>query len=75
MWEEYIDPRRGCRKAKRRWRGKRSPGWVPFKNQAVRVVGSIVHCNGRKVRDQWLHREIEGRIKSGSFSQDARGRW
>src|SRR5262245_39655950 len=46
--EEYIDPRRGSRKAKLRWRGKRSLGWVPFKNQTVRVVGSIVHFNGRR---------------------------
>jgi putative transposase len=72
--QEYIDRRRGSRKAKLRWRGKRSLGWVPFKNQTVRVVGSIVHFNGHKFR-LWLHREIEGRIKSGSFSQDARGRW
>jgi putative transposase len=72
--EEYIDRRRGSRKAKLRWRGKRSLGWVPFKNQTVRVRGSIVHFNGRKVR-LWLHRPIEGRIKSGAFSQDARGRW
>src|SRR5262249_54440579 len=40
-------------KAKLRRRGKRSLGWVPFKNQTVRVVGSIVHFNGRKVR-LWL---------------------
>ena len=72
--QEYIDRRRGSRKAKLRWRGKRSLGWVPFKNQTVRVRGSIVHFNARKVR-LWLHREIDGRIKSGSFSQDARGRW
>jgi len=72
--EEYIDRRRGSHKAKLRWRGKRSLGWVPFKNQTVRVRGSIVHFNGRKVR-LWLHRPVEGRIKSGSFSQDARGRW
>jgi putative transposase len=72
--EEYVDRRRGSRKAKLRWRGKRSLGWVPFKNQTVRVRGSIVHCNGRRVR-LWLHRQIEGCIKSGSFSQDARGRW
>jgi hypothetical protein len=51
--EEYIDRRRGSRKAKLRRRGKRSLGWVPFKNQTVRVVGSIVHFNGRKVR-LWL---------------------
>lgn len=72
--QEYIDRRRGSRKAKLRWRGKRSLGWVPFKNQTVRMRGSIVYFNGRKIR-LWLHRDIEGRIKSGSFSQDARGRW
>ena len=71
--EEYIDRRRGSRKGKLRWRGKRSLGWVPFKNQTVRVCGSIVHFNGHKIR-LWLHRGVEGRIKSGSFSQDARGR-
>src|SRR5262245_44044482 len=43
--EEYIDRRR---KAKLRRRGKRSLGWVPFKNQTVRVVGLIVHFNGRR---------------------------
>jgi putative transposase len=54
--EEYIDRHRGSRKAKLRWRGKRSLGWVPFKNQ----TSSIVHFNGRKARlcrqgtNQWL---------------------
>ena len=33
-----------------------------------------VAFNGRKVR-LWMHRPIKGLIKSGSFSQDARGRW
>ena len=47
---------------------------MPFKNQTIRVAGSIVHFNGHKVR-LWLHRPIEVCIKSGSFSQDARGRW
>ena len=72
--EEYIDRRRGSRKAKLRWRSKRSLGWVPFKNQTTVLRGSVVAFNGRKVR-LWMHRPIEGRIKSGSFSQDARGRW
>src|SRR5215471_20642615 len=72
--DEYVDCRRGARKAKLRWRGKRSLGWVPFKNQTIRLTGSVVVFNGHEVR-LWKHREIEGRIKSGSFSQDARGRW
>jgi hypothetical protein len=38
------------------------------------TTGAIVRFNGCKIR-LWKHREIDGRIKSGSFSQDARGRW
>ena len=72
--DEYVDRRRGARKARLRWRGKRSLGWVPFKNQTIRLTGSVVVFNGHKLR-LWKHRDIDGRIKSGSFSQDARGRW
>ena len=39
-----------------------------------RSIGSIALFRGRKIR-LWKHREIEGRFKSGNFSQDARGRW
>lgn len=72
--EEYVDRRRAARKAKLRWRGKRSLGWVPFKNQTITLSGSVIRFNGTKVR-LWKHRDIFGRIKSGNFSQDARGRW
>jgi putative transposase len=73
--EEYHARRRGSKKAKLRWRSnKRSLGWVPFKNQTISINGSIVTFNGRKIGLR-LHREIEGEIKSGSFSEDARGRW
>jgi transposase len=72
--EEYNDRRRAAKKAKLRWRGRRSLGWIPFKNQTITLNGSIVMFNGCKIR-LWKHREIEGRIKSGSLSQDARGRW
>jgi len=40
---------------------------VPFKNQTIRLTGSVVVFNGHEVR-LWKRREIEGRIKSGSFS-------
>jgi hypothetical protein len=33
--DEYLDRRRGAKKAKLRWRGKRSLGWVAFKNQTI----------------------------------------
>lgn len=72
--EEFITKRRNVRRPKLRWRGKRSLGWIPFKNQTFILKGSIATYAGQKFR-LWLHREIEGRIISGSFSQDARGRW
>ena len=70
--EAYVDRRRGARKAKLRWRGQRNLGWVPFKNQTIRLTGSVVVFNGHKVR-LWKHRDIEGRIKSGSFSLGCAG--
>lgn len=72
--EEYLLRRRSAKKSKLRWRSKRSLGWVPFKNQTIRVVGNVVAFNGTKFK-LWLHRPIVGAIKSGSFSEDARGRW
>ncbi len=48
--DEYVDRRRGAKKAKLRWRGKRSLGWVPFKNQTITVTGAIVRSNGCKIR-------------------------
>lgn len=72
--EAYLDRRRGSKKSKLRWRGKRSRGWVPFKNQTVRLNGATIHYHRRKIK-LWLHRPVEGKIKSGSFSQDAHGRW
>jgi putative transposase len=38
--EEYVDRRRATRKVKLRWRGKRSLGWIPFKNQTIVLAGS-----------------------------------
>jgi hypothetical protein len=46
---------------------------LPFENQTIVLADDVVRFNGCKVR--WKHREIGGRIKSGNFAQDARGRW
>lgn len=64
-------------KARRRprWRGKRSLGWIPFQAaRAIRMDGEAVVFLKRRYR-LWLHRPVEGEIKSGSFAEDARGRW
>ena len=76
--DEFIIKRRTHGRPKLRWRvsrgARRSLGWIPFTNQDVAIEGSLVFLRGQKLR-LWKHREIVGRIKSGSFSQDARGRW
>jgi transposase len=58
-----------------RWRGKRSLGWVPFAAaRAIKIDGdAIIHLK-RRYRF-WNSRPIEGKIKTGCFAQDARGRW
>jgi len=76
--DEFITKRRKAGRPKLRWRVshgvRRSLDWIPFTNQDVEISGSVALFRGRKVR-LWKHREIEGRFKSGNFSQDARGRW
>ena len=68
-------------KAKRRprWRvsfgTNRSLGWVPFQcARPIKVNGDIVTFLGNRYR-LWLSRAIPEDIRSGSFSQDATGRW
>ncbi|HZC85642.1 MAG TPA: transposase, partial [Steroidobacteraceae bacterium] len=58
-----------------RWRGRRSLGWIPFQAaRAIRLDGGRVMFLKRRYR-LWLSRRVDGTIKSGSFAQDARGRW
>lgn len=68
-------------KAHRRpkWRvsqgARRSLGWVPFQcDRPIRVNGDTVTFGKRRFR-LWLSRPIPGDIRSGSFSEDADGRW
>ena len=61
-----------------RWRAsggpKRALGWVPFIPRATKVDGDAVRYMKRNFRF-WKSREIGGKIKAGSFVEDARGRW
>ena len=72
--EQYADRRKQFKKRKLRWRGRRSPGWIPFKTVGVRINGDTVRYSGQEFRF-WNSRDLPGPIKSGSFSQDARTRW
>lgn len=67
--------RRQFRKLKLSWRtAKRSLAWIPFNGQSIRVINDVVYYNKKRFRF-WKSRSINGTIKAGSFSQDARGRW
>lgn len=77
--EEYVARRKQFKKAKLRWRVSRgsgkSLGWIPFK------VGAVTYKNGQlryagQYFGVWDSYGLAGyKLRSGSFSQDARGRW
>jgi len=58
-----------------RWRSRKSLSWIPFQAaRAIRMDGDAVIFLKRRYR-LWLSRPVDGRICSGCFAQDARGRW
>jgi putative transposase len=72
---EYVTRRRQFKKMKLKWRSrKRSLGWIPFKAAYIRLQDDTICYCGHRFR-LWLSRSLEGTIKTGSFTQDARGRW
>jgi putative transposase len=57
------------------WRGKKSLGWIPFAAaRAIKLDGDAVIYLSRRYR-LWRSRPVDGKIKTGCFAQDARGRW
>ena len=72
---EYVTRRQQCRKVRLQWRSRqRSLGWIPFKAASSRLQGDTVTSCGHRFR-LWLSRPRDGVVKTGSFTQDARGRW
>lgn len=57
-------------------RGGKNLGWIPFVGQTIKFHGGYVDYNGLRFR-LWQHRNLpeSAKIKSGSFSEDAQGRW
>ena len=76
--EEYVIRRIQFKKRKLRWRtsrgSRKSLGWIPFKANSIQIDGDRLCYLGHSYR-VWLSRPINGRVLSGSFSQDAQGRW
>ena len=79
--EELITRRKQFKKAKLRWRvsdpecAKKSLGWIPFKASAIKVEqGQIKY--GKQWFGLWDSYGLSRyTVKTGSFVQDARGRW
>lgn len=75
----HAKARKQFNKNKLRWRvsggSRRSLGWVPFKSGAAKWINGQVRFAGHffKVWDSFGMSEFD--FRSGSFSQDARGRW
>ena len=76
---EYAARRKQFKKAKLRWRvsrgARKSLGWIPFK------IGATTYKNGQlRYAGQYFgvwdsYGLADYKLRSGSFSQDARGRW
>lgn len=73
--QEYTNRRMQFKKRKLSWRSKsRSLGWIPFNGQTIKLNADAIHYN-KVIFRFWQSRKIEGKIKSGSFTQDAKGNW
>ena len=72
---EYVAKRKASHKRRLKWRSrKRSLGWVPFQLRFLKLETDSLTYLKRRYRF-WASRPIEGTPKTGSFTQDARGRW
>ncbi len=74
--ETYAGRRSEKRRPYLRYRGRKHTGWIPFKASGIKVKpNGVAYCG--KLYKAWVARPIpeDARIKTGSFSQDARGRW
>ena len=72
---EHYHRRRKAKKLKLRWRSyKTNLGWIPFKAIGIQFKGDAVTYYKHKFR-LWYSQPLIGRIISGNFAQDSRGRW
>lgn len=76
---QHAKSRRQFKRNKLRWRSssgsRRALGWIPFKAAGVKLVnGQIRFCG--EYFDIWDSHDLSKyELGTGSFSQDARGRW
>ncbi len=75
--ESYVINRKTAKKPFLQWRSRhRSLGWVPLKAAGFTVANDTVIYQGKTYRF-YKSRSLpkDAKVKTGSFNQDARGRW
>jgi putative transposase len=76
---EYCTRRAQFKKRKLRWRvsrgSRRSLGWIPFKTSAIKFKNGQIHYQGKPISLWGSFGLKDFELRSGSFSEDARGRW
>lgn len=76
---EYVTRRKQFKKSQLAWRKtlgvRRSLGWVPVNTGAAKWKHGQVFFNGRHYQVWDSHGLSQYRFRSGSFVEDARGRW
>ena len=76
---EYAARRKQFKKAKLNWRKsggvKRSLGWIPVRQDCISFKNGQVYHNKQYFNIWDSYGLSQYRFKSGSFSEDAQGRW
>ncbi len=79
--EELVTRRKQFKKTKLKWRvsnkksAKRSLGWIPFKKVAIKYADGYVQYGKHQFKIWDSYGLSNYSIKTGSFVEDARGRW
>ncbi|NNH79248.1 transposase, partial [Acinetobacter sp. ANC 5380] len=78
---ELVTRRKQFKKAKLKWRvsnkksARRSLGWIPFKKVAIKYADGFVQYGKHQFKIWDSYGLSQYSIKTGSFVEDARGRW
>ena len=79
--EELVTRKKQFKKAKLKWRvsnkksSRRSLGWIPFKKVAVKYADGYIQYGKHQFRLWDSYGLSQFTVKTGSFVEDARGRW
>lgn len=76
---QHAKSRKQFRKNKLRWRSsggsRRALGWIPFKAAGIKYVNGQIRFSGQYFSLWDSYNLSRYDLSTGSFSQDARGRW